>query len=84
MPHESSAAAIRVTTVSRGKLFWMEPQNRLHTMRQAGMNLMFWAPVVPIAELQKQLPRKKHCNGYKNTLPTMHIVSPYIRKTAKP
>lgn len=24
MPHESSEAAIRVTTVSRGKLFWMK------------------------------------------------------------
>lgn len=27
MPHESSEAAIRVTTVSRGKLFWMKQVN---------------------------------------------------------
>lgn len=27
MPHESSEAAIRVTTVSRGKLFWMKQAN---------------------------------------------------------
>ena len=49
--------------VSRGKSFWMKQQNRLHTMRQAGMSLMFWGPVAPILELPKQLPRKKHCNG---------------------
>ena len=34
-----------------------------HTTRQAGMNLMFWGPVAPITELQRQLPRKKHCSG---------------------
>lgn len=51
MPHESFEAAIRVTTVSRGKLFWMKQQNRLHTTRRAGMNLTFWGPVAPIAEL---------------------------------
>lgn len=27
MPHESFEAAIRVTTVSRGKLFWMKQVN---------------------------------------------------------
>lgn len=27
MPHESFEAAIRVTTVSRGKLFWMKQAN---------------------------------------------------------
>lgn len=27
VPHESSEAAIRVTTVSRGKLFWMKQVN---------------------------------------------------------
>lgn len=45
------------------KSFWMKRQNRLHTTRQAGMNLTFWGLVAPIAELQKRLPRKKHCNG---------------------
>lgn len=37
-PHESSEAAIRVTTVSRGKLFWMKQRNRLYTTKQAGTN----------------------------------------------
>lgn len=34
----------------------MKQQNKLHTTRQAGMNLMFWGPVAPIAdeEAQKQ------------------------------
>ena len=31
-------AAIRVTTVSRGKLFWMKQRNRLYTTKQAGTN----------------------------------------------
>lgn len=29
---------IRVTTVSRGKLFWMKQSNRLCIMRQVGTN----------------------------------------------
>lgn len=63
MPLTSSAATIRVIMASREKLFWMKQQNKLHTTRQAGMNLMFWGPVAPIAESQRQLPRKKHCSG---------------------
>ena len=59
----SSAVTIRAVLVSRGRSFWMKQPNRLHTTRQAGMSLMFWGPVAPISELQKQLPRKKHCNG---------------------
>ena len=51
MPLTSSAATIRVIMASREKLFWMKQQNKLHTTRQAGMNLMFWGPVAPIAEL---------------------------------
>ena len=46
-----------------GRSFWMKQQNRLHTTRRAGMNLTFWGPVAPIAELQKQAQRKKRCNG---------------------
>lgn len=84
MPHESLEAAIRVIMASRGRSFWMKQQNRLHTMRQAGMSLMFWGPVAPITELQKQAQKKKRCSGCKNTPQTMHIVSLYIRKTAKP
>lgn len=38
VPHESFEAAIRVTTVSRGKLFWMKQSNRLCIMRQVGTN----------------------------------------------
>ena len=38
VPHESSEAAIRVTMVSRGKLFWMKQQNRLYTTKQVGTN----------------------------------------------
>lgn len=84
VPLTSSSATIRVTTVSRGRSFWMKQPNRLHTTRQAGMSLMFWGPVAPIAELQKQLPRKKHCNGCKSTQQTMHNVSRYTRKTVEP